>query len=192
MARKRAPGAGRKPRGHYVNLRSVLSARITSDLRKKLDGAAREKKHSLAQEVQHRLNESFKKDDPNEWRPDPQTEAFCYTVGLLARWSRLNSKRIWHTDPFAHEVFKLAICKWLNRLTPPDNPELEKPPLTPEEVATRVELLLWTLATSVRQGDIIARIGNLLPKVRRDLGLPFDDSLANFFNSKDWRYGKKE
>jgi hypothetical protein len=192
MVQKRAAGGGRKPRGHYINMRSVLSVRITTDLRQKLDNAALEKGHSLAQEVQRRLSESFRKNDSNEWRPDPPTEAFRYTVELLARWSRLDRERTWHTDPFAHNVFKLAICKWLDRLAPAENPELEKPHLTAEELATQVELLLWTVATSMQPGDTIARIANLMPKVRQDLRLPFDDSPANFFNTKDWRYGKKK
>jgi hypothetical protein len=64
MARKRAPGAGRKPRGKYGNVTSTLTVRMPDDVRAMLEeSAARREPNgwSLAQELIHRIKGSFGK-----------------------------------------------------------------------------------------------------------------------------------
>ena len=57
--RKRAKGAGRKPKGEFHGMRNPLSIRITDALREKLDGACKGSGRSLTQEVTKRLDDSF-------------------------------------------------------------------------------------------------------------------------------------
>ena len=65
MAGSRAPQSkrkrpGRPPRGEYVDKRKTLSTRITSDLRDRLDKSADESGRSLSQEIEFRLEQSFR------------------------------------------------------------------------------------------------------------------------------------
>ncbi len=65
MAGSRAPQTkrkrpGRPPRGEYVDKRKTLSTRITSDLRDRLDKSADESGRSLSQEIEFRLEQSFR------------------------------------------------------------------------------------------------------------------------------------
>jgi len=66
MARKRAPGGGRKPQGKYGNLTSTLTVRIPDDVREMLEESAARREPdgwSLAQELIHRIKHSFAKGD---------------------------------------------------------------------------------------------------------------------------------
>ncbi len=65
MAGARAPKTkrkrpGRPPRGEYVDKRKTLSTRITSELRDRLDKSADESGRSLSQEIEFRLEQSFR------------------------------------------------------------------------------------------------------------------------------------
>lgn len=62
MATKR----GRKPQGAYADKNSVLTTRITTELREKLDQAREQRPvtWSLSQEVEDRLRMSFNEDEP--------------------------------------------------------------------------------------------------------------------------------
>ena len=57
--RKRAPGAGRKPKGPISGNAGWLQARIAEDLRAQLEQAAARNGRSLSQEAQVRLKDSF-------------------------------------------------------------------------------------------------------------------------------------
>ncbi len=68
MAGSRAPQTkrkrpGRPPRGEYVDKRKTLSTRITSELRDRLDKSADESGRSLSQEIEFRLEQSFRAED---------------------------------------------------------------------------------------------------------------------------------
>src|SRR6516165_455129 len=54
MARKRAPGGGRKPKG-AAPMRSQLTIRMPDDLRTELEAAARKRGHNLTDELLWRL-----------------------------------------------------------------------------------------------------------------------------------------
>ncbi len=65
MAGSRAPKTkrkrpGRPPQGEYVDKRKTLSTRITSGLRDRLDKSADESGRSLSQEIEFRLEQSFR------------------------------------------------------------------------------------------------------------------------------------
>ena len=52
---KRAPGAGRKPRGEFDQLTSPFSLRMPEDLREQLEAAAEKSGRSASQELLRRL-----------------------------------------------------------------------------------------------------------------------------------------
>ena len=56
-AAKKRPGPA--PRGEYADKRSVLSTRITADLRDRLENAAKKSGRTLSQEIENRLRQTF-------------------------------------------------------------------------------------------------------------------------------------
>src|SRR5688572_21468416 len=99
--RKRAKGAGRKPKGEFHGMRSPLSIRITDALREKLDGACRGSGRSLTQEVTKRLNDSF----AINAEPDPFLRAILYLIGQAA----LFTGKEWKTNPWMFQAFRAAV-----------------------------------------------------------------------------------
>jgi hypothetical protein len=141
MAKRRAPGGGRKPKGPISGNTGYLQARITNELREKLEQAADKNGHSLAQEAQIRLKESF--DLPaeiqREWGP-PEVKALAQLVSRLVRTVQVevggnpfkNSGDLaWHRNPFTHA----AVCTAINTLLAHYKPE--GPIETPPEVKKR-------------------------------------------------------
>src|SRR5436190_23773277 len=61
-AKKRAPGAGRKPRGEFKGKSATLTTRITPETRAAMERAAQKCGSSLSQEVERRLNDSVLND----------------------------------------------------------------------------------------------------------------------------------
>lgn len=60
MARKRAPGGGRKPKGEIFGKRAVFSTRIQIETRQALERESARNKRSLSQEVEERLKASLR------------------------------------------------------------------------------------------------------------------------------------
>src|SRR5438094_547490 len=112
MPQKRAPGGGRKPKGEFSGKSATFSTRITPNLRKALDAAAKKSGRSLSQEVEHRLADSiYGRSD------DRATRAFCFLISELARAVGFGHwDRNWHNDPRLREIFKLAIPMLLDRI----------------------------------------------------------------------------
>ena len=88
--RKRAKGAGRKPKGEFHGMRSPLSIRITDALREKLDGACKGSGRSLTQEVTRRLDNSF----GIKAEPDPRLRAITYLIGQVRSIPARNGEQI--------------------------------------------------------------------------------------------------
>jgi predicted HicB family RNase H-like nuclease len=68
MTAKRAPGGGRKPQGEFKGKASMLCTRITPETRMALEMAAKESGRSLSQEVEIRLEYSFRR-KTLRWKP---------------------------------------------------------------------------------------------------------------------------
>ena len=62
MTTKRAPGAGRKPRGEFIGKTRGRSRQDHAAKREALERAAQESGRSLSQEIEHRLDVSIKRD----------------------------------------------------------------------------------------------------------------------------------
>jgi hypothetical protein len=115
MARKRAPGGGRKPKGEFSGLGMPLSIRMPAELRSQLEAAARRSGKSLTQEMLTRLDGSLNKD--RNKAVDPAMRALCFLFSSLAyavHWNMPN----WRSDRFLFRGIKIGIGKLLDALEP--------------------------------------------------------------------------
>jgi hypothetical protein len=124
MARKRAPGGGRKPKGATA-MRSQLTVRMPDDMRAELEAAARRRDHTISDELLWRLRASFARD--YEERRDPAILALTFLIARLAEYIhlRLPFPMKWHENPFMFQAFKLGITKVLDAFAP--SGEIESP-----------------------------------------------------------------
>ena len=127
MKRKRAPGAGRKPKGAFSGLKSPLSIRMQPEMRKRLESSAEENGWSLTQELLWRLQDSFDQ-DRNFSSSDPAARALAFLFDenlnfvceLCEIWWANDDRRCdnWHLDRFTFRMFRVALCKLLEALEP--------------------------------------------------------------------------
>jgi hypothetical protein len=124
MARKRAPGGGRKPSAHTP--RAQLTIRMSDEMREQLESAARERDWTLTDELLLRLRVSFHR-ERDESR-QPAMRALCFLIAELADHivgpsvARGKSEvrfYDWRSDPFFYRAFKIAVGRLLDALEPP-------------------------------------------------------------------------
>src|SRR5262249_44732506 len=132
MARKRAPGGGRKR--SPLTPRAQLTVRMPDDLRAQLVAAARQHggDWTLTDELVGRIRASFIRE--REQDRDPAMRALCFLVSQLARNIPGPGRRVptaaWRSDPFFYEAFKIAVGQLLNALAPPGRAKRYKATLT--------------------------------------------------------------
>jgi hypothetical protein len=145
--RKRAPGGGRKPKGPISKNAGWLQARITEDLRARLEDAAERNGHSMSQEAQIRLKESF--DLPAElqklWGP-PHIQALARLVARVVRsvetmagadpFGTEAGEFAWHRNAYTHAMVSAAIAVILARYKP------DGPVQVPEQVIKSTEWIV--------------------------------------------------
>ena len=196
VKRTRALGAGRKPKGDYRGKSATFTTRIQPDLRAALDQAAQENNRSLSQEVEKRLDESFKL--PARMARDfgpPHIAAFSRLVSEVGQTVEVLTGKRWREDRFTFEALKSAVNILLDRLAAEGDvqlpercaasanasdvhsPGLGEQMRRPDGVGSAAALGLWsqlellnTPRTNGRLGSVRRRL-LVLPKVRRDLGL---------------------
>jgi Arc-like DNA binding domain len=115
MARKRAPGGGRKPIGPSA-ARAQFSVRMPDDLRAELEASAAKRGRTLTQELLWRLRLSLNRERID--RQDQVTRAICFLISDLAEKLHFRQGDNWHRDPFTFRAFKLAVAKLLDALEP--------------------------------------------------------------------------
>lgn len=159
MARKRAPGGGRKPK-HGVRA-SPLSLRVPKEMREKLAAAASRhdgKGGSLSEEILRRLKQSF-----YDERRDPAVRALSHILGVAVAIAKSTAGPDWRSDPWAFRAIKLAFGQILDAFEPPG--EIRAPATqgvwaagaipvhfqlgeeTPEEMAHFIRNVILTRAT---------------------------------------------
>lgn len=114
MARKRAPGGGRKPK-HGVRA-SPFSLRLPDELREKLAAAASRhdgKDGSLSEEILRRLKQSF-----YDERRDPAVRALSHILGVAIAIAKSIAGPDWRSDPWAFKAIKLAFGQILDDFEP--------------------------------------------------------------------------
>jgi hypothetical protein len=132
MARKRAPGAGRPPRGELKNKNSAFTTRITAETRRALEEAARKHGRSLSQEAEVRLRYALEKPTGAA-----RNRAIAYMIGNLAEGIEKQTGKSWRTDVFTSMALRYAVEAVLFHFAPGtgENPEI---PPTVEKQATKM------------------------------------------------------
>jgi hypothetical protein len=105
MATKRAPGAGRKPRGEFQGKSKVLTTRITPETRAALERAAAKGKRSLSQEVEHGLRTYLALIQHNPKRRH-DIRALGEAVMLVAQYIERATEQRWSEDAFTGEALR--------------------------------------------------------------------------------------
>jgi len=186
MARKRAAGGGRKPKGVTAD-RAQLTVRMPEDLRSRLEAAVaqrqkRKPKWNLTEEVMARLSLSFRKE--LEERRDPAVRALCYLISQVADISSSFAHtrgRTWIDDPFMFRTFKLAVAKVLETLEPAGVAESPVDALTPTN-------LLFDKYETVEKAADFAAATVLHPLLHPSPLLTQDQKtrLRNFLPDAEW------
>jgi hypothetical protein len=120
MARKRAPGGGRKPKDRYGGRASPLSIRMTDEMRARLEASARHRKGgiSLSEEILFRIRSSI--DRERDEKRDPASRALCYLLAeTIAAVASVTAGPNWRSDPYAFQSIKLAFSLVLDDVRPP-------------------------------------------------------------------------
>jgi hypothetical protein len=159
--RKRAAGGGRKPKGPINGNTGWLQARITEDLRTRLEQAAAENGRSLSQEAQVRLQESF--DLPAELQKSWGTSEVRALAQLVSRVVRAVHGSVganvfleagdlaWHRNPFTHAAVSTAIATLLAHYRPAGPVE------TPAQVKKRADWVAPEQAEAVTTPEDVGR-----------------------------------
>jgi hypothetical protein len=197
MERTRAPGAGRKPKGDYAGKAATFTTRIRPELRAALDRAAAEKERSLSQEVERRLDESFKL--PAKMAKDfgpPHIAALARLVAEVGKTVEVLTGLNWRQDRFTCEAFRASVNILLDQLTPEgevivpgrcaETADADRSGRgysdqmrNPDGVGAAAALGLWSQLELLEvpplnrdDGLSSADAYYVLPQVRRDLGVP--------------------
>jgi TraY domain len=200
--RKRAGGAGRKPKGPISGNAGWLQARITEDLRSQLEEAAARNGRSLSQEAQVRLKDSFGLSAKLQaaWGP-PEVKALAYLVSRVVRSVQAGAganpffsagELAWHHNPFTHAAVCAAIITLLDHFkpegliqTPPRvkesaerMPEQAQPESMGRSIAMGLLLNLATAEPPPKNADPNAHYSDnrrILPDIQTILGDIHDD-----------------
>jgi hypothetical protein len=134
MKRKRAPGAGRKPRGEFQGKTAVLTTRITPETRAALERAAAKNKKSLSQQVEHGLREYLSTLKGNRERRD-HIRALGEAIMLVAQYIERATGQCWNEDAFTGEAIRQGCTMLITHFAPRGTPVT---PRLIEEAATRL------------------------------------------------------
>jgi hypothetical protein len=105
LAKKRAPGAGRKPRGEFKGKSATLTTRITPETRAAMERAAQKSGRSLSQEVERRLNDSVR----NERNRRSDVRALAEAVAIVAEKVEIATGKQWLQDAFTGDALRGGI-----------------------------------------------------------------------------------
>jgi hypothetical protein len=123
MAKKRAPGGGRKPRGQGPA--QHFNTRIAPEVRHRLVQAAKRNDQTLSSEIERRLRESLEVEE--RWGGDHHYALARLVTNAAQRIERSAGKR-WLDDAFVAQALRAVVLIILNRLMP------DAPLQTPESV----------------------------------------------------------
>jgi hypothetical protein len=131
MAKKRAPGANRKPRWEFKGKSATLTTRITAETRAAMERAAQKSRRSLSQEVERRLNDSVLND--RNRRSD--VRALVEAIAIVAEKVEIATGKHWLQDAFTGDALRHGI-EVLVRHFAPHSARVIPPKV--EETAARV------------------------------------------------------
>jgi len=105
VARKRAPGGGRKPKGPYRGKSVTITTRVTPDTRVALERAGAKKGHSLSQEIEIRLRQSLLR----RANAPVHVGALLYGMSLLVDEIERDTGKRFIDDAFTGEAVRSAL-----------------------------------------------------------------------------------
>src|SRR6516165_1140950 len=114
MAKKRAPGAGRKPRGEFKGKSATLTTRITPKTRTAMERAAQKSGRSLSQEVERRLNDSVR----NERNRRSDVRALAEAIAIVAEKVEIATGKHWRQDASTGEELRRGIDVLVRHFAP--------------------------------------------------------------------------
>jgi len=118
---------GRKPRGNYKQKTQVFSTRIRADTKAALEAAAKNRGHSLSQEIEMRLRRSFD-EDQNLFEKLGGRENYAVlrliSSVMSATWNPAGNMGSWLHDPYCFNQMVRAIASVLEALRPPGDPAI--------------------------------------------------------------------
>jgi hypothetical protein len=105
LAKKRALGAGRKPRGEFKGKSATLTTRITPETRAAMERAAQKSRRSLSQEVERRLDDSVR----NERNRRSDVRALAEAIAIVTEKVELATGKQWLQDAFTGDALRGGI-----------------------------------------------------------------------------------
>jgi hypothetical protein len=114
MPRKRAPGAGRKPKGEFAGKTETFTTRITPETRAALERGARKKGVSLSQHVEYLLRTALHKPSSAQQR----NQALARAIAFLAENIERETGRGWRDDAFTGQALRYAVEALLFHFAP--------------------------------------------------------------------------
>ena len=114
MAKKRAPGAGRKPRGEFKGKSATLTTRITPETRAAMERAAQKSGRSLSQDVERRLVDSVR----NERNRRSDIRALAEAIAIVAEKVEKATGKHWLQDASTGEELRRGIDVLVRHFAP--------------------------------------------------------------------------
>jgi hypothetical protein len=124
MPRKRAPGAGRKPRGDFKKKIATFTTRITHETRSALEHGARETGRSLSQHVESIIRAAIHKPSDAQRR----NQALARAIVLVAENLERDTGQPWNEDAFTGQALRYATEALLFHYAPTRSDPLTVPP----------------------------------------------------------------
>ena len=120
--KKRAPGAGRKPRGEFQGKSAVLTTRITPETRALLErAAAKGKNRSLSQVAEKAIDEYLRKPKHKPER-GKHIRALGEAVMLVAQYIERATGERWIDDAFTGEALRQGCSSLIAHFAPRGTP----------------------------------------------------------------------
>ena len=131
--RKRAPGAGRKPKGEFAGKSATITTRIRPDTREALEKVARANRRSLSQEVEFRLRAGLLSTDAQR-----RNQALTHSIARMAEAIEKGTGQSWLEDFFTSLALRSAIEAFIFHFAPISTDATAAVPSKIEEEAAKM------------------------------------------------------
>ena len=180
MANATVPRPGPRPRGPFEDKRRTLTTQITDGMRDRLDTAAAAASRSLSQEIEMRLEQSFRDEDLassfSEAVYGPQLAGILDLIGAVVR--NVTPQSQWLEDPGAFSTVLVAIEETMSAIRPAGVQQRQDANLTRE--ISRHWLLQIAAKHPPDDRNYLARWGR---SVRARLGEPAAARIAKWLGN---------
>jgi hypothetical protein len=184
MAAKRAPGAGRKPRGEFQGKSAVLTTRITSETRALLERAAAKGKNRSLSQVAEKAIDGYLREYLRKPKHTPERSIHIRALGeavmLVAQYIERATGERWIDDAFTGEAVRQGCGTLIAHFAPRGMPVT---PTLIKEAATR-------LAQDIARATGVRETGAAIPDAV-SVGVTEAGKLIAFIESWNFRTRKE-